>query len=158
MKMFLMLFSFVFATMFSLQSFALGTVTVTKSTRQYGSSGKAVRVVKIHWVGDASAATVPSTDIAGMSGFLMKMVTDPGATAPTDNYDITLKAKNDGLDDCMNAAGTDRDTANTEVAFPIGASGTLPNYCQPDTYTFALSGNAVNSAIGDVYLYFVDSL
>ncbi len=93
-----------------------------------------------------------------MNGFLMKAVTDPGSTAPTDNYDITIKDKSDGLADALNGTLVDRDTANTEQAYPIGGSGTVPAWFQPDTYTFALSGNSVNSASGDVWLYFVDAL
>lgn len=137
---------------------ALGTVTVTKTKRIYDGSGKLTRVVKIHWVADASAATVPATDITGIHGYIMKVVTDPGATAPTDNYGITLKDKSDGVVDCLNGAGASRDTANTEVAYPIGGTGTVPAWCQPDTYTFALASNAVNSASGDVWLYFIDAL
>lgn len=149
-------FLMVLFTLFSVQAFAVGTVTVTKSTRVY--DGDKVRVVKIVWTADASAATVPATDITGIHGYLMKVVTDPGATAPTDDYDITLKDKSDGLQDCMNGAGSNRDTANSEVAYPIGGTGTVPAWCQADTHTFALAGNSVNSATGTVWLYFKDDL
>jgi hypothetical protein len=158
MKLFTFIFALMTGLVLSQGAFALGTVTVTKSKRQYDGNGKLTRVYKIHWVADAAAATVPNTDITGIHGFLMKMVTDPGSTAPTDNYDITLVDKSDGGSDCLNGSGVDRDTANTETAFPIGASGVAPAWCQPDTYTFKLANNAVNSASGDVWLYFVDSL
>ncbi len=147
------------ATLFAIDAHAVaGTTTVTKSKRQYDGSGKLVRVVKVVWSGDSSGGAVTSATITGVHGYLMKVVTDPGSTAPTDNYDITLKDTADGVTDCMNAAGVDRDTANTEVAYPLGASGTVPAWCQPDTYTFAIAGNSVNSANGTVWMYFIDAL
>jgi hypothetical protein len=158
MKLFTCFIALMTGLVLSQGAFAVGTVTVTKSKRQYDGSGKLTRVVKVHWVADASAATVPNTDITGIHGFLMKVVTDPGATAPTDNYDITLVDKADGGSDCLAGSGVDRDTANTEIAYPVGGSRTMPAWCQPDTYTFKIANNAVNSASGDVWLYFVDSL
>ncbi len=142
--------------MTGLNAFAVAGVTVTKQTRQY-SNGKLTRVVKVHWVADASGA-VTSTAISGMHGFLVKAVTDPGATAPTASYDITLKDTSDGVVDAAKSLLIDRHTSNTEMIFPVTAAGELPIFFEPDTYTFALANNSVNAALGDLWLYFVDSL
>ena len=78
-------------------------------------------VAKIKWTwtsatgGAASLATVGS-----YYGEVLALVTDPGATAPTDNYDITITDA-DGYD-VMQGAGANRDTANTETAVPTAKS------------------------------------
>lgn len=53
-------------------------------------------------------------------GEVLALVTDPGATAPTDNYDLTITDA-DGYD-VMQGAGANRDTANTETAVPTAKS------------------------------------
>ena len=51
-----------------------------------------------------------------LRGFIVKVDTNPGATAPTDNYDITLT--NADSVDVMEGALANRDTANTEQVIP----------------------------------------
>ncbi len=148
------MFALMFAVLFTGSAFA--AVTVTKQTRQYGT-GKLTRVVKIHWVADASGV-VTATDIAGISGYLLKAVTNPGATAPTDNYDVVMNDKNSAVADAANGLLMNRDTTTTEVIYPVTASGQDPVFFEPDTYTFTLTNNSVNAALGDVWLYFVDAL
>ena len=52
-----------------------------------------------------------------ITGWILLVETDPGATAPTDNYDITLLNANGR--DVMGGALTNRDTANTEAVLPL---------------------------------------
>ncbi len=60
-----------------------------------------------------------------MTGYLCSVVTNPSATAPTDNWDLTILDV-DGVD-ILNGAGVDRDTTNSEMinlmAAPIPVSG-----------------------------------
>lgn len=114
-----------------------GTVTVEES----GFCG--IRKVKWTWTSDASG----NADlITGKSYFgeVLAMVTDPGATAPTAAYDITITDV-EGYD-VMQGAGANRDTANTETAVPTAKSVAF------GTLTLNVS-NAGNAKVGVVILY-----
>jgi hypothetical protein len=86
----------------------------------------------------------------------MKIVTNPGATAPTDNWDFVLN-DSDGVD-VLGGAGANRDTANSEQVYPTISGATIPVWLEKGTYTLAMSGNSVNSATGTVTLYLKDTL
>jgi hypothetical protein len=132
---------------------AAGTVTVTKAELLKGSSfGPLIgETVTVAWTADAAAATVPNTEIA-FRGFLVKVVTKPGAVAPTDNYDVSLGDPLSASFDSLGAALNNLDTANTEQFYPVVSGATLPVYLN-GTYTFTLSNNAVNSATGTLVFY-----
>lgn len=127
---------------------AVGTVTQTHY--RVGNIRKVVFVV----TADAADATIPATAIAvPIEGRLVQLITDPGATAPTDNYDITLLDGN-GLD-VLQGVGANRDTANTEAA-PIVFTGTSvhPVVDESDVLTLTIANNAVNSATITVTLIY----
>lgn len=119
---------------------AVGTVTQTHS--RVGNIRKVVFAV----TADAAAATVPATAISvPIEGRLIQLITDPGATAPTDNYDITLVDGN-GLD-ALQGVGANRDTANTEAAAVVFSGTSInPVVDETDTLTLTIANNAVNSA------------
>lgn len=150
------LFLMILVTLFTTSAFAVvGSTSVTKSSISY-DGGKKVRVVELDWTGSTTDGSVPTKTIEKMHGFLMKMVTNPGSTAPTDNYDIAINDA-DGLD-ALITQGANRDTANTEAVYPVTAAGQLPLFFPPGTYYFALSNSTTLQATGVVKLYFVDSL
>jgi len=122
-----------------------GTVTVT-----YTRIGDEYTLVIFDWTADAAAATVPATSTKSLAGYIVKVVTDPGATAPTDNYDITL-TDSDSVD-VMGGALANRDQSSTEQAVPkIGAAYGASFFI--GTLTLNLSNNSVNSATGEVKVY-----
>lgn len=124
-----------------------GTVTITHY--ELG----AVRRIQVDWVADAADATVPATALPKFEGRLLALVTNPGATAPTDNYDITLVS---GIgDDRLQGVGANRDTANTESAPVVYSGSTVHPWVDGDeTMTFTLANNAVNSALGTAVLFY----
>ncbi len=78
-------------------------------------------VCRIKWTWTSAAdGTVVKATLSGYYGEVIALFTDPGATAPTDNYDITVTDP-DGYD-VMQAAGANRDTANNETAVPTAKS------------------------------------
>ncbi len=90
-----------------------GTVTVTET-----SIGN---VHKIKWAWTSTAGGAADLVTAGVyAGRVVALVTDPGSTAPDDNYDITITDA-EGYD-VMQGAGANRDTANTETAVPTVTS------------------------------------
>ena len=124
--------------------------TVTQTYYEVGH----VRKVVIEWVADASAATVPATALTTkIQGQLLRMVTNPGATAPTADYDITLVG--DEGEDVLQGVGIDRHTSTTEdVAIVFSGTAVHPWVSIADTLTFTLANNSVNSALGTATIYY----
>ena len=124
-----------------------GTVTFT-----YHRNGPIQKVVAL-CTADAADGTYPATAIpVPISGRLTKMVTNPGGTAPTANYDITLP--NGDAIDLLQSLGANRHTSNTEeVAIVEGATTVNPEISWGDTATLTLANNSVNSAVVVVNLY-----
>lgn len=136
-----------------------GTISVSSRSSDVigkGSSRKCVEKVVIDWVADAAAATVPDL-VLELQGFIIKAITNPGATAPTDNYDITLGGPEDSALDVLGGALLNRDTANTEQVYPLITGAVIPVFVS-GSHTLSIANNAVNSASGRIVLYLVDSL
>lgn len=125
--------------------------SVTVTYRRHGS----IRVAVIDWV---SASDGSATGTVGLDGQLLKFVTNPGAVAPSDNYDITL-VDEDGLDVAQGLLAN-RDTTNSEEVYPfkevtLTGTGTdkaaLPLYhVGPVTFTLA---NAGDTKAGQLKVY-----
>lgn len=111
---------------------------------------------------DSATGSVAGTT-RKINGELIKIVTDPGGTAPTDNYDIVLTDEEGAdlsvhMDDVAIAALIARDTANTEETYlPLedtagtGRIAAWPVVC--DTLTITIN-NAGNSKTGQIILYY----
>jgi hypothetical protein len=114
-----------------------GTTTVARE-----DLGRGIEKITFSWLSDASGDA--DAGVAAVYGHIRRVVTNPGAAAPTDNYDIILNDA-DGVD--VLAAGLgNRDTANSEQIFPdlgTAVAGDL-------TLVVSSAGNAKN---GTVVLY-----
>lgn len=114
-------------------------VTVTEAQAPDGQRHKIQWTWLSHTDGSASLVTPHQ-----FHGEVLALVTDPGATAPTDNYDITITDA-DGYD-VLQGAGANRDTANTETAVPPAKSIAF------GALTLNIT-NAGDSKVGVVTLY-----
>jgi len=106
-------------------------------------------VYHIYWKADASG-NVPGATL-NFQGFITKVVTKPGSTAPTDNYDITCGDPLDPSIDVFASAVTNRDQTVSEQAYPVATGATVPvlaSQCLLD-----VTGNSVNGADGDIEVY-----
>ena len=118
----------------------------------------AVRVRITHTCGAASAVftATPISDaiMATIKGMMLhKMTTNPGATAPTGNWDITLVDEN-GVD-MLTGAGANRHTTTSQTVFPILISQAQVGDVMVGTELIpTITGNSVNAAIIAVDLYF----
>lgn len=112
-----------------------------------------VRRVEVSWTGDAADGTVPATVLPSFEGRLLALVTNPGAVAPTNLYDITMPT---GIgDDRLQGVGANRSTTNTESAPVVYSGSTVHPWVDGDeTLTFTLANNAVVSATGVAVLYY----
>lgn len=125
-----------------------GTITLTEH-KAFGQ----VRRLVVDFVADAADGTIPNLALPAIEGTLLALETNPGATAPTDNWDIVANS-GEGADRLC-GVGSNRDTANSELA-AIVFSGTSvhPPVAIDETLTLAISGNAVNSATGRVCILY----
>lgn len=124
-----------------------GSTTVTHETIGH------IRKVIVDWVGSASDGTIPDTVLPVIEGRLYELTTNPGAVAPTDNYDITIE--DDQAVDRLQGVGANRDTANTETAIPVYAGSTIhPVVSRTDVLTLKIANQAVHSATGRIVLIY----
>jgi len=103
--------------------------------------------------GDDADGTMPATAVVhNFSGRLLSLKTNPGSTAPTANYDITL-VDQDGHD-VLEGVGLNRHTSSTEKV-PVVFSGTAihPTVDITDTLTLTIANTSVNDATIEIYLY-----
>jgi len=125
-----------------------GTVVET-ITAGYGR----MEVITLTCTADAAAATFPATALTNkFSGTLLQLETNPGATAPTANYDIVLTDAEGH--DVLEGVGANRHTSTTEkVPVVYSGTGTHPMVHASDTLTWTITNNAVNSAIVVAKIY-----
>jgi len=124
--------------------------TVTEAHMDQGH----VRYLKLACVANSSdglfADYTVTTELPG--GRLVKLVTDPGATAPA-AYTLTLKDAR-GVD-IFQGLATSRHATNTEELHLIYASTyNNPVFSQDDVFIFSMSGSTKNSAIFDAYIFY----
>lgn len=123
--------------------------------------GRSCRIRKViaDWTSDDTTGAVSGTT-EKIVGRLIRAVTDPGATAPDDNYDIAITDEEgvDVLGACQSTLAN-RDTANSEQVYflVLDAAGTpLAQSVHPvvcDKLTIAVT-NAGNSKNGQLILYY----
>lgn len=86
-----------------------GTVVVTETNHPRGG----VRKVRFAWTSDALGA---ADTVYRVAGIILRAVFNPGATAPTAAYDVTLKDEN--LVDVLAGQGADLAAADTTSVCP----------------------------------------
>lgn len=138
--------------------YGAGTVVITSRTPIHGTiKGPSNRreivgeKIVVTATGDASNGSFPSTGTPiELNGFLVRVVTNPGATAPTDNYDVVINDENSV--DVAQGTLANRDTANTEEVYPVPTSAASPPMVQGD-HNLVITNNSVNSAVIVFYIY-----
>ncbi len=103
--------------------------------------------------GDDTDGSFPATALPKFSGKLLTLETNPGATEPTDDYDLTL-VDGDGLDR-LQGVGVDRDTTTSEEVAIVFSGKELRAYvAMQDTLTLTPANNSVNDAIIVITIYY----
>jgi hypothetical protein len=102
-------------------------------------------VMELTWVAAANGSVetfdISNTDLKEY--YLMLVVTDPGATAPTANYDIVI---NDSYGDVLGGALANRSASATERFESL-----IP---YSEDWTIVITNNSVDSATGKIILTF----
>jgi len=87
------------------------------SDKRVGGGRSNMRLLQISYVTDSGAGTFTCVTDWEIRGWIHEVETDPGATAPDDNYGVTIK--NDNGRDIMGGALANRDETNSEMVKPI---------------------------------------
>lgn len=133
-----------------------GTLTVFSNTPiKDPASGRIIgRKVIVDGVGDASDGSFPVLTLKKLQGYLQPVVRNPGATAPTDNWDIKFLHPDDSTAN-VTPALADADEANTDVANATTSGSAVPPFFNGGNYGFTITGNSVNSATLRVIMEFL---
>lgn len=124
-----------------------GSVTTTHHALGY------VRKLILTCVADAADGSFPDTVLPSIEGRLLALETNPGATAPTALYDITVEDAHGH--DVLEGVGANRAAGSTEKAAIVFASTSVhPAIAQSDVLTLKIAGNSVNSAQIVVEIYY----
>lgn len=138
------------------------STTITYDDGNDGVSGGTIRKIIIDFVTDDTTGSVACTT-RKISGHLIKIVTDPGADAPTANWDVVLTDEEGvdlsvHMDDVAIAALIARHTTTTlETYLPLEDTagtariGAWPVVCDKLTVTVNNAGNSKN---GQIILYY----
>lgn len=139
--------------LFASQALAVGTVVITPVNIRVGNE-ITKKTITLAWTADAGAVpnTVINAATYGLAGwYLYSAETNPGATAPTADYDIVLNDA-DGVDVSGGLLMNRSDTVtqlvligNATHGFPVVRSN----------LTMVLTNNAVGAATGTLILTFV---
>jgi len=131
-----------------------GSAHTLTSTRLPNSALNGLAVIGEHLTaitGDDATGAVPTLSISFPRDVqLLELETNPGATGPTDNWDVTL-VDSDGADVLL-SNGLNRDTANSEIASITHGAGGAHVVIKAGSYTLTVGGTAVNSATATIAL------
>jgi hypothetical protein len=118
----------------ALPLWAAGTVTTSETTHA------SLKKIVFTWTSSAGGAA-DATTTAPFDGLVVGLTTDPGATAPTDDYDVVIT--DSGGHDVLLGAGLNRDTANTEHV----ATGMAGVAASPLTLAITNAGSAKQGVV-----------
>jgi hypothetical protein len=129
-------------------SLAAGTCGAPTTVWHTDQDGNQVLELKWSWTSDASG-DVDACTATTVYGYVILGVTNPGATAPTDDYDIVV---NDSVGaDVFGAVLANRDTANTEQQVPQINGLNVPRYVAGTIEPIV--SNAGNAKVGDIHVF-----
>jgi hypothetical protein len=160
MKKYILIFALILALVPSSLWAAVGTCTQSlASTFQDGT--RAQKILTFTCVGGTAGetGTYPATAISSSNAdqlqgyYLYKLITNPGATPPEDNWDFVL-TDGDGID-VLGGAGANRHTTTSQMIAPLLTTGVY--FAQPvlEAWTLAITGNTTASAIVVIKAVFV---
>jgi hypothetical protein len=110
-----------------------------------------VDIWTIAWTGHTDGTYTSYTTLWNVDGYVFMVVTDPGATAPDDNYTVAL-TDSDGVD-VMGGEMADCDTANTEQFVPkIGATVYGTRFVK-GPLVISIGDNTANGSGGEIIIY-----
>jgi len=133
--------------------FAASIVMAASTATQHHSRFGSLNILLISWTAAAGGAFT-SYETRNINGMVWGVETDPGVSAPTASYDITLKDQY-GLD-IMGAKLADRASGETQFVQPYNTDQS--EYLSMPVHgplTVAISNNSVTAATGKIMIYYI---
>ena len=115
---------------------------------------KTRRVKAVIWTWTSAADGSAGADSPAISGEIVRVVSNPGATAPTAAWDFVINDA-DGFDVCA-GKGANRSATATEAFCPLTGDGTTTNqrFAVDGVLTLAVT-NAGDTKDGVITLYYI---
>jgi len=126
-----------------------GTLTLTSHLEPNPTVGKLV----IDGVADAADGSFPTLVIPAIDGHLVALITNPGATAPTAAWDLTL-VDVEGADRLQGVGANRSATATEQVGIVYSGTSLHPPVAIGEALTLTPAGNSVNSAQIHIVIYY----
>lgn len=105
------------------------------------------------WTSDAAAGNVTECPVTLMAGQIVQVIMTPGATTPSDDYDVTLTQAS-GEDDLLGGGGTDCSNSLMKAVGLGPGGGDLPVWIPSGIY-WPTVVNADNSKTGTIDIYMI---
>ena len=136
--------------------FATSVFAASSATTSLGLEknvyGVTYRKYTVAWTAHTDGSFDAYTLELPVRGGVTYVVTDPGATAPQDNYDIILHDGSFDGCDIMGGELSNRDSATAEQAMPKMGSAYGFRYVTGKP-VLEITGNNVNGAVGEIHIY-----
>lgn len=126
-----------------------GTLALTS----HRTPSPVVGIITLDGTADATDGSFPTLVIPAFEGHLVALITNPGATAPTTLYDITL-VDAEGADRLQGLGANRSATATEQVGVVYSGVSVHPPVSISEALTLTLAGNIVNSALVRVILVY----
>lgn len=108
-------------------------------------------ILECRWKCDTGAATISAQALPiATAGFLIRVTTAPGGTAPTNLYDIDL---DDAWGTDMDGTALDNRSSTATETVDLQAAATPNGVNIHGSPTVTITGNAVNDAEGQIIFY-----
>lgn len=132
-----------------------GSITKTYEQRRIEKigKGKVCEIVRVSWEAGASGA-FGAQDIE-LEGFLLKALTIPGSTTPSNEYNVVLGDPDDNSFDSLQGALTDRSNATTEEVYTVVSGATIPIFLAGN-YKLDITDNTESNSGGTIVFYLID--
>lgn len=124
----------------------VGTETYARNTPR-----ESVQVITVAWTAHTDGSVTAETIDVDPQGYVFMVVTNPGGTAPTAAYDITITDA-DGVD-IMGGTLANRSATASEQAVPAVSTGIYGGRYVTTAPTLTIANNSVNGATGTVVIY-----
>ena len=147
-----LLLTLIFVMFLALPMQAEPAWTTGSGDQTFRSHAGSLYELNFNWTSDASGDSVATSDWS-INGYICKVITNPGPTAPTADYDITL-TNEDGVD-VVHGVLADRHTTTSEEIIPVPGDNATVYGCSIAIGRITLNvSNAGNAKNGKVTVIF----
>lgn len=129
---------------------AFGASSLDDYTTRYLNLPGDVDIWVLDWTAHTDGSFTNATTRWAVDGYVFMVIVNPGATAPTGSYDVTL-LDSDGMD--IMGGELANLSATVTAQFVPKIDSVYGTRFVRGPLTMTLSGNSVNGAVGEIIIY-----